>query len=206
MESAADETQVYFRVAVTPFLFIVHRWLNPLFKTGHKRRLEEDDMYSVLPEDRSRCLGEQLQRWAPPAGEGQGGNRCVWLMVRGLLPSSGPFWIRPPTWRAPPPRAVPALSLLCQVRETGVSRAFVEAEGAPENCPRRRHRRRRLWVPLPALLGCSGALRPAELGRSLCPETGTSPPGLAGASGPAHSLPGALQTIGQRLWDSGQAL
>ncbi|KAM9609979.1 ATP-binding cassette sub-family C member 4 isoform 4-T4 [Trichechus inunguis] len=36
-------------------------WLNPLFKIGHKRRLEEDDMYSVLPEDRSEHLGEELQ-------------------------------------------------------------------------------------------------------------------------------------------------
>ncbi|KAM5288774.1 ATP-binding cassette sub-family C member 4 isoform 2-T2 [Ctenodactylus gundi] len=36
-------------------------WLNPLFKIGHKRRLEEDDMYSVLPQDRSKHLGEQLQ-------------------------------------------------------------------------------------------------------------------------------------------------
>nr|AAI50823.1 ATP-binding cassette, sub-family C (CFTR/MRP), member 4 [Mus musculus] len=38
-------------------------WLNPLFKTGHKRRLEEDDMFSVLPEDRSKHLGEELQRY-----------------------------------------------------------------------------------------------------------------------------------------------
>ncbi|XP_063103008.1 ATP-binding cassette sub-family C member 4 isoform X3 [Cavia porcellus] len=36
-------------------------WLNPLFKIGHKRRLEEDDMYSVLPQDRSKYLGEELQ-------------------------------------------------------------------------------------------------------------------------------------------------
>ncbi|XP_060989225.1 ATP-binding cassette sub-family C member 4-like isoform X4 [Dama dama] len=36
-------------------------WLNPLFKIGHKRKLEPDDMYSVLPEDRSQCLGEELQ-------------------------------------------------------------------------------------------------------------------------------------------------
>ncbi|XP_074155461.1 LOW QUALITY PROTEIN: ATP-binding cassette sub-family C member 4 [Sminthopsis crassicaudata] len=36
-------------------------WLNPLFQIGHKRRLEEDDMYSVLPEDRSKALGEELQ-------------------------------------------------------------------------------------------------------------------------------------------------
>ncbi|KAI4581551.1 hypothetical protein MJG53_009994 [Ovis ammon polii x Ovis aries] len=36
-------------------------WLNPLFKIGHKRKLEDDDMYSVLPEDRSQHLGEELQ-------------------------------------------------------------------------------------------------------------------------------------------------
>uniref|UniRef100_A0A4X2MBL1 Multidrug resistance-associated protein 4 n=1 Tax=Vombatus ursinus TaxID=29139 RepID=A0A4X2MBL1_VOMUR len=36
-------------------------WLNPLFQIGHKRRLEEDDMYSLLPEDRSKTLGEELQ-------------------------------------------------------------------------------------------------------------------------------------------------
>ncbi|XP_007472006.1 PREDICTED: multidrug resistance-associated protein 4-like isoform X1 [Lipotes vexillifer] len=36
-------------------------WLNPLFQIGHKRRLEEDDMYPVLPEDRSKHLGEELQ-------------------------------------------------------------------------------------------------------------------------------------------------
>ncbi|XP_051799250.1 ATP-binding cassette sub-family C member 4-like isoform X1 [Acanthochromis polyacanthus] len=38
-------------------------WLNPLFTTGHKRRLEEDDMYEVLPEDRSDRLGQDLQRY-----------------------------------------------------------------------------------------------------------------------------------------------
>uniref|UniRef100_A0A4W2CZ23 Cystic fibrosis transmembrane conductance regulator n=1 Tax=Bos indicus x Bos taurus TaxID=30522 RepID=A0A4W2CZ23_BOBOX len=37
-------------------------WLNPLFKIGHKRKLEPDDMYSVLPEDRSQHLGKELQR------------------------------------------------------------------------------------------------------------------------------------------------
>lgn len=42
-------------------LSIFNSWLNPLFKTGHKRRLEEDDMFSVLPEDRSKHLGEELQ-------------------------------------------------------------------------------------------------------------------------------------------------
>uniref|UniRef100_A0A7M4FK98 Multidrug resistance-associated protein 4 n=1 Tax=Crocodylus porosus TaxID=8502 RepID=A0A7M4FK98_CROPO len=36
-------------------------WLNPLFIIGHKRKLEEDDMYKVLPEDSSERLGEELQ-------------------------------------------------------------------------------------------------------------------------------------------------
>ncbi|KAI1899161.1 hypothetical protein AGOR_G00058700 [Albula goreensis] len=38
-------------------------WLNPLFSIGYRRRLEEDDMYQVLPEDRSERLGEQLQAY-----------------------------------------------------------------------------------------------------------------------------------------------
>ncbi|KAM6945546.1 ATP-binding cassette sub-family C member 4 [Aplochiton taeniatus] len=36
-------------------------WLNPLFRIGYKRRLEEDDMYNVLPEDRSEHVGGELQ-------------------------------------------------------------------------------------------------------------------------------------------------
>uniref|UniRef100_UPI0037E906A4 ATP-binding cassette sub-family C member 4-like n=1 Tax=Semicossyphus pulcher TaxID=241346 RepID=UPI0037E906A4 len=36
-------------------------WLNPLFKIGYKKKLEEDDMYKVLPEDASDRLGEELQ-------------------------------------------------------------------------------------------------------------------------------------------------
>ncbi|KAH0624489.1 hypothetical protein JD844_031979, partial [Phrynosoma platyrhinos] len=38
-----------------------NRWLNPLFVIGHKRKLEEDDMYQVLTEDSSKVLGEELQ-------------------------------------------------------------------------------------------------------------------------------------------------
>lgn len=38
-------------------------WLNPLFTTGYKRRLEENDMYEVLAEDRSQSLGQELQRY-----------------------------------------------------------------------------------------------------------------------------------------------
>ncbi|KAM4559458.1 ATP-binding cassette sub-family C member 4-like isoform 1-T1 [Odontesthes bonariensis] len=36
-------------------------WLNPLFRIGYKRKLKEDDMYKVLPEDASETLGEELQ-------------------------------------------------------------------------------------------------------------------------------------------------
>lgn len=36
-------------------------WLNPLFRLGYKKKLEEDDMYQVLPEDASDRLGEELQ-------------------------------------------------------------------------------------------------------------------------------------------------
>uniref|UniRef100_A0A3P9JLT5 Uncharacterized protein n=1 Tax=Oryzias latipes TaxID=8090 RepID=A0A3P9JLT5_ORYLA len=39
------------------------RWLNPLFRIGSKRRLDEDDIFEVLPEDRSEHLGEELKRF-----------------------------------------------------------------------------------------------------------------------------------------------
>lgn len=39
----------------------ISSWLNPLFRIGYKRKLEEDDMYKVLPEDASDRLGEELQ-------------------------------------------------------------------------------------------------------------------------------------------------
>ncbi|KAI3365805.1 hypothetical protein L3Q82_000804 [Scortum barcoo] len=38
-------------------------WLTPLLHLGHKRRLEENDMYSILPEDQCEILGEKLQRF-----------------------------------------------------------------------------------------------------------------------------------------------
>ncbi|XP_032413049.1 ATP-binding cassette sub-family C member 4 [Xiphophorus hellerii] len=38
-------------------------WLNPMFSIGYKRRLEEEDMYEVLHEDRSEVLGQELQRY-----------------------------------------------------------------------------------------------------------------------------------------------
>uniref|UniRef100_A0A667Z628 Multidrug resistance-associated protein 4 n=1 Tax=Myripristis murdjan TaxID=586833 RepID=A0A667Z628_9TELE len=38
-------------------------WLTPLLRTGYKRRLEENDMYRILPEDRSKRLGDELQRF-----------------------------------------------------------------------------------------------------------------------------------------------
>ncbi|XP_041822005.1 ATP-binding cassette sub-family C member 4-like isoform X1 [Chelmon rostratus] len=37
-------------------------WLSPLLHLGQKKRLEESDMYRVLPEDQSEILGEELQR------------------------------------------------------------------------------------------------------------------------------------------------
>ncbi|XP_077453086.1 ATP-binding cassette sub-family C member 4 isoform X3 [Stigmatopora argus] len=38
-------------------------WLNPLFRVGYKRTLEEEDLYPVLAEDSSEILGSELQRY-----------------------------------------------------------------------------------------------------------------------------------------------
>uniref|UniRef100_A0A8C5FWZ3 Cystic fibrosis transmembrane conductance regulator n=1 Tax=Gadus morhua TaxID=8049 RepID=A0A8C5FWZ3_GADMO len=41
----------------------VTSWLNPLFRIGYKRSLEEEDLYNVLPEFRSKTLGLTLQSY-----------------------------------------------------------------------------------------------------------------------------------------------
>ncbi|XP_076579274.1 ATP-binding cassette sub-family C member 4-like [Chaetodon auriga] len=57
----ADKTNP---VATAGFLSkIFFWWLNPLFRIGYKRRLEEDDMFQVLPEDGSETLGQDLHRY-----------------------------------------------------------------------------------------------------------------------------------------------
>lgn len=45
------------------YLIVDFSWLSPLLYLGHNRRLEESDLYSVLPEDGSEILGEELQRY-----------------------------------------------------------------------------------------------------------------------------------------------
>uniref|UniRef100_A0A668S4I0 Multidrug resistance-associated protein 4 n=1 Tax=Oreochromis aureus TaxID=47969 RepID=A0A668S4I0_OREAU len=50
------------RNTMAMFYFFCFSWLNPLIWLGQKHRLERSDMYSVLPEDRSETLGEELQR------------------------------------------------------------------------------------------------------------------------------------------------
>lgn len=41
--------------------FVFFRWLNPLFQTGYKRRLEVEDMYNVCEQDDSEKLGDRLE-------------------------------------------------------------------------------------------------------------------------------------------------
>ncbi|XP_071016014.1 ATP-binding cassette sub-family C member 4-like isoform X1 [Oncorhynchus clarkii lewisi] len=55
---------VKFNPSTTANLFsrVFFCWVTPLFSIGNKRRLEEDDMYQVLPDDASQVLGEELQR------------------------------------------------------------------------------------------------------------------------------------------------
>ncbi|XP_061760631.1 ATP-binding cassette sub-family C member 4-like [Nerophis ophidion] len=38
-------------------------WLSPLLHLGHKRRLEESDLYHILPQHESELLGQNLQRF-----------------------------------------------------------------------------------------------------------------------------------------------
>uniref|UniRef100_A0A8C4NTD4 Multidrug resistance-associated protein 4 n=1 Tax=Dicentrarchus labrax TaxID=13489 RepID=A0A8C4NTD4_DICLA len=52
-----------FKSCIICIINVCFSWLNPLLHLGQKKRLEESDMYSVLPEDQSEILGEELQRF-----------------------------------------------------------------------------------------------------------------------------------------------
>lgn len=61
-----DETLNHYNpnpiLRVNPISKLFFWWLNPLFKTGYKRRLEVDDMYNVCEQDSSDNLGDRLER------------------------------------------------------------------------------------------------------------------------------------------------
>ncbi|KAL2081656.1 hypothetical protein ACEWY4_023509 [Coilia grayii] len=62
-----SHVQVYPLNEVKSYINISHTnksscWLNPLFRVGCTQRLQQHDMYQVLPEDGSEWLGERLQK------------------------------------------------------------------------------------------------------------------------------------------------
>ncbi|XP_054480100.1 ATP-binding cassette sub-family C member 4-like [Anoplopoma fimbria] len=63
MEKVSKDTKTNPEATASLFSKIFFCWLNPLFRIGYKRKLEEDDMYEVLAEDRSERLGQDLQRY-----------------------------------------------------------------------------------------------------------------------------------------------
>ena len=194
----------------SPFLLIFHRWLNPLFKIGHKRRLEEDDMYSVLPEDRSQHLGEELQGWAQTA-ERRGGRvriftcgwRCgvggiqfafLWVLLSLL---SWPCILTPSGW----PWAQPTLEgwPLCVCGRGGSPQSWpcrpisVPGGGVPEEgvCP----------------LSCSWCWESSKTWQELVSQDWGSPLKMcfSGASVCTAHLSGALWAACPHLWGSHRA-
>ncbi|KAL7891061.1 hypothetical protein AOLI_G00005370 [Acnodon oligacanthus] len=63
MEPVSKDAKTNPVASANVFSQIFFCWLNPLFRIGFKRRLEEDDMFRVLPEDGSKRLGEELQSY-----------------------------------------------------------------------------------------------------------------------------------------------
>ncbi|KAF4079997.1 hypothetical protein AMELA_G00165440 [Ameiurus melas] len=61
MEPVGKDARTNPAASANLFSQILFCWLNPLFRIGYRRRLEEDDMYKLLPADGSNRLGEELQ-------------------------------------------------------------------------------------------------------------------------------------------------
>ncbi|XP_078147164.1 ATP-binding cassette sub-family C member 4-like [Centroberyx gerrardi] len=62
MEKVTKDAKTNPAATASLFSQVFFCWLSPLFRIGYKRKLEEDDMYEVLAEDRSERLGQELQR------------------------------------------------------------------------------------------------------------------------------------------------
>ena len=43
-------------------MYLLFRWLNPLFSKGYGKTLEADDLFDVCPSDQSNALGDKLER------------------------------------------------------------------------------------------------------------------------------------------------
>ncbi|XP_051908218.1 multidrug resistance-associated protein 4 isoform X1 [Hippocampus zosterae] len=63
MENVKKDTKTNPAASANLLSKLIFWWLNPLFRAGYKRKLEEDDIYPVLEEDSSEMLGQQLQRY-----------------------------------------------------------------------------------------------------------------------------------------------
>ncbi|KAB5584398.1 hypothetical protein PHYPO_G00107090 [Pangasianodon hypophthalmus] len=61
MEPVGKDARTNPAASANIFSQILFCWLNPLFRIGYRRRLEEDDMYKLLPADGSKRLGEELK-------------------------------------------------------------------------------------------------------------------------------------------------
>uniref|UniRef100_A0A6Q2YCT4 Multidrug resistance-associated protein 4 n=1 Tax=Esox lucius TaxID=8010 RepID=A0A6Q2YCT4_ESOLU len=72
-----------------PLSKIFFCWLNPLFRIGCKRRLEEHDMYKVLPEDGSERLGEDLQWYWDQEVQRAAKDLCTPKLTKALIAC---FW------------------------------------------------------------------------------------------------------------------
>ncbi|XP_045158220.2 ATP-binding cassette sub-family C member 4-like [Mercenaria mercenaria] len=68
------------RLRANVFSKLTYWWMNPIFKKGYTRRLEEDDMYNVTRDEDSKYLGDELEReWQKETRRYQdsGKNPCL---------------------------------------------------------------------------------------------------------------------------------
>ena len=169
-------------------------------------------MYSVLPEDRSQRLGEELQGWAQTSErrEEEWEFPCGAKGLGKALPSSGFSWASSPDTARSPPQADPGLSPVWRLGEpvfpvhlwTWREPAAMALEA--ELCPWR-------WGPwrsVSALLSCSWPVSPVQSLAGTCfLRLKLLPQGLflwCFRVCTAH-LSGALQAVSQHLWGSQRA-
>lgn len=93
MDSSRKFTKTNPRATANPVSVLVFWWIKDLFWKGYDKDLEVEDLYNILPNDRSEMLGDELEKyWNLEISSAKEKNRKPWLL-RAILKAFGQLYI-----------------------------------------------------------------------------------------------------------------
>ncbi|PNF15051.1 hypothetical protein B7P43_G16818 [Cryptotermes secundus] len=93
MDSSKKLTNANPRATANPISVLVFWWIKDLFWKGYDKDLDVEDLYDILPNDRSEMLGDDLEKyWNLEISSAKEKNRKPWLL-RAILKAFGRLYI-----------------------------------------------------------------------------------------------------------------